>query len=109
MQDGNGSRLRHRRTAISVIGLAAAALVLASCSSTPSTTGSLATDTFGAQPSSGQSDGGGGGNVAVAAASVSITPGASAKINPATTENEIVVTVANSRPSRCRNAPERSL
>jgi lipoprotein-anchoring transpeptidase ErfK/SrfK len=91
MQDANGSRLRHRRTAISVIGLAAAALVLASCSSTPSTTGSLATDTFGAQPSSGQSDGGGG-NVAVAAASVSITPGASAKINPAT---PIVIKASN--------------
>jgi lipoprotein-anchoring transpeptidase ErfK/SrfK len=85
MQDGNGSRLRHRRTAISVIGLVAAAVVLASCSSTPSSTGSLATDTFGAQPSAGQDGGGGGGgNVAVAAASVSIAPASSGKINPAT-------------------------
>jgi lipoprotein-anchoring transpeptidase ErfK/SrfK len=80
MQDGNGSRLRLRRTAISVIGLAAAAVVLASCSSTPSSTGSLATNTFGASPS-GQNDGGGAPQVANAA--VSITPAAGTPINPA--------------------------
>jgi lipoprotein-anchoring transpeptidase ErfK/SrfK len=93
MQDDNGSGRRHRRTAIGVIGLAVAAVLLAACSSTPTSTGTIATDTGGAQASSGQSDGG---NAAtVAAASVSITPASGSKdVNPAT---PVVVKATNGK------------
>jgi lipoprotein-anchoring transpeptidase ErfK/SrfK len=91
MQDGNGAIRRHRRTAISVIGLAAAALVLAGCSSTPSSIGTNTNDVFGGAPASGQASGGTTSATATPA-SVSITPASGTQVNPAT---PIVVKASN--------------
>jgi lipoprotein-anchoring transpeptidase ErfK/SrfK len=91
MQDGNGATRRHRRTAASAIGLAAAAIVLAACSSTPSSIGTNTNDVFGS-PASGQAGSGGAATTTANPASVSITPASGTQINPAT---PIVVKASN--------------
>src|SRR5882757_8270312 len=82
MQDGNRTGRRHRRTAVSVIGLTVAAVVLAACSSTPGVTGTANI--------------GGGGAAAPAAnvkpVSIDIQPAAAAVMNPA---DPVVVKATN--------------
>jgi lipoprotein-anchoring transpeptidase ErfK/SrfK len=81
MQDGKGAIRRHRRTAVSVIGLAAAALTLVACSSTSGTpttgTGDLHSGQAGGAPSVSSKP-------AAKPASVSITPAGGKDVNPTT-------------------------
>ncbi|HEX5118574.1 MAG TPA: Ig-like domain-containing protein [Pseudonocardiaceae bacterium] len=90
MQDGNGMGRRHRRAAISVIGLAAAAVVLAACSSGPSPTGTTTGEALGGQQDASQTRSATPSQAALA--SVSITPNAGKNINPTT---PIVVKASN--------------
>src|SRR5882757_1484307 len=74
MQDGNRTGRRPRRTAVSVIGLAIVAVVLAACSSTPGATGTANSNAGGgaAQPAAN-----------VKPVSIDIQPAASGVMNPA--------------------------
>jgi lipoprotein-anchoring transpeptidase ErfK/SrfK len=83
MLDGNRAGRRLHRQAMGVIGLTVSALVLAACSSTPSTTGTANTA---GQTGSGTGTGGGGTSATQSAAPVamSITPAAGSKVNPTT-------------------------
>lgn len=88
MYDGNRTGRRHRRFTIGVIGLAAAAVMLAGCSST-----STGTPTSTSGSGGGASAGADGGSPAVADVAMTITPSTSGgTVNPAT---PIVVKASN--------------
>ena len=84
MQHGNGMGRRHRRTAMSVIGLAAAAVALAACSSGPSPTGTNAGDPLGAAQQQDASQPRAATPSPADPVTVSFTPNAGKNVNPTT-------------------------
>jgi len=86
MRDGSGTGRRHHRTAVSVIGLTVAAVVLAACSSTPSFNTGNSTGTH--NNIAGQAGGGG----SATPVSLAISPNGGGQVNPTT---PIVVKATN--------------
>jgi lipoprotein-anchoring transpeptidase ErfK/SrfK len=91
MQHGSRTGRRYKRTAVSVIGLTVAAVMLAACSSTPSTTDTANSSGNGGN-TAGQGAGGGSGSGQTQPVSLAISPSGGGQINPTT---PIVVKATN--------------